>query len=82
MDFSGGFQIHVNGGLSIIQIKIGVALIIFLYIAEAVNLKFSFRDFLSRCPLPIRWAVYIFAVFFILLMGVYDELAVFIYFQF
>jgi len=82
LDFSGGLQIHVNGGLSMIQIVIGVAMIVFLYIAEAVNLKFSFREFLERCPLPIRWAFYCFAVFFILLMGVYDELATFIYFQF
>jgi D-alanyl-lipoteichoic acid acyltransferase DltB (MBOAT superfamily) len=81
LDFR-GFQIYVNGGLSELQIMIGFALIVFLYVAEAVNLKFSFKKFLERCPLPIRWAFYVFAIFFILLMGVYSELATFIYFQF
>ena len=82
LDFSGGLQIYVDGGLTFNQVVLAFALIMFLYIAEAVNLRFSFCDFLKKCPLPIRWAFYLFAVFFILLMGVYSELATFIYFQF
>ena len=76
------FQFFVAGGLSMAQIVIGFALIVFLYVAEAINLKFSFREKLRQCPLPVRWTFYIFAIFFILLMGVYSELATFIYFQF
>ena len=80
-EFKGG-KIYVDGGLSQLQIMIGFTLIAFLYLAEIVNLKYPFQNILERCPIYLRWPFYVFVVFFILLMGVYDEIASFIYFQF
>ena len=81
LDFR-GMQFYVDGGLSTLQILFGFIFIAFLYAAELFNNKYSFRELLKKVPLPFRWTFYVGVIFFILLMGVYDELATFIYFQF
>jgi D-alanyl-lipoteichoic acid acyltransferase DltB (MBOAT superfamily) len=76
------WNINVQGGLSDMQLMLAFGLVGFLYFAEIFNLYFPFKNLLKRSPLPVRWAFYIFAVFFILLFGVYSDIASFIYFQF
>ncbi|MCX6258929.1 MAG: MBOAT family protein [Bacteroidia bacterium] len=60
---------------------LALLLIVFLYVTEYFNSKYRLVPWLGKKPVLIRWSVYIAAVLFITIFGVFGELE-FIYFQF
>lgn len=63
------------------NVLIGLSLIIFLLVIEHLHAKYNLMKIFNRQHIVFRWAVYLIAVFFILIFGVYSHEA-FIYFQF
>ena len=73
--------LHMANGF--LNVAIVCVMIVIILILNYVQTKpaYSFQTQLNKRPLWVRWAVYYFIVFFILLFGQYGE-SQFIYFQF
>jgi len=63
------------------EVLLCIIFIIFLLVIEYIHEKYSIVRIIGRKPLIIRWAVYLGAVIFIIVFGVFTNVE-FIYFQF
>ena len=72
-------------GLDKADVTVGIIAIIVLFAVSLLNRKQSMRMWVKTRELPIRWAICLFAIWFIVVFGVYGpgyEHVPFIYFQF
>lgn len=63
------------------NILIGITLIVFMLLIEYLHSRYNLVRVLNKQKIVIRWSVYLIAVMFILVLGVFSQEA-FIYFQF
>lgn len=72
-------------GLSAADFWAMIISIVILWLVDGMQTKWKLRESIFRLPLPIRWSIYTFSLFGILIFGVYGPgyaASQFIYFQF
>ena len=71
-------------GLGKADVVLSILLILLLYVTDIISSRHDIYGKIQSFVLPVRWAVYLCGIFFIIFFGIYGELSAgsFIYFQF